>query len=671
MKHATAASFFIPITLCTVASSALGQGATQRSEGLEELYVIGQRLEETTPQVLAQFGNRLELLTAEDLKLGGFDDVGQAGQMQVPGLYVAPKSGAFDYIQCSLQGSRCEDVLWLVDGVRTANRLYNTTTPLDTIPSNMVERVEVLYGGQGIFYGTQSTAGVVNIVTKSFSEDPSGSIGLAFDDNNGTHLNADYRAAFGNHQVVLFAAQDESDGYQPFAEADYQPSGTDRDRGYDNLTFGAKYAYDFTDASRFTLTYQRTDNDLDFARPYWAAESRNERIDDWVTAKWDYTPSDTVDFYVKAYWHDWDTTFYELYNDIGPGGVLTGTQSVNSDNLFWGFEDYGLTAVAEFRPQGAVEYAVGYDYQRFWGADEVWLIEDKTETVQAVYGQIRNSSSALENTDLAFGVRYNTLTGEADKTVWNFTGRHELSDNLFLRGQIGTTFRLPDAEELYLRDCCEVGNPNLEPEEGTNVEIGFGGTSGQGAGLSWQFIYFTREIENLIQIDFDNPAFPDGIFENFDTKIESHGWELNLTAGLTDRMSVSFDYTSTDAQAENTSVQVQDIPESITKLDWRYAATDLPLELNVSVINVGDVYDVVGGGVGRVDHGNYTLVDFAAGYYFDADRRHRVGARIENAFDEEYAAAIGRGRRDTNNSSYPFRYLGTPRTAHLSYSYSF
>jgi vitamin B12 transporter len=668
MRHATARSVSVAAALSGVASGALAQGSSQ---GTEELYVIGQRLEETTPQELARFGNRLELLTADDLALGGFDDLGQALQMQVPGLYVAPKNGPFDYINCSLQGSRCEDVLWLVDGIRTANRLYNTTSPLDTIPSHMIERVEVLYGGQGIFYGTQSTAGVVNIVTKSFSNEPSGSVGIGFDDNDGTHLNGDYRAAFGDHQVVFFAAQDESDGFQPFPDEAYQPSGTDRDRGYDSLTFGAKYAYDFTEASRLTLAYQRTDNELDFARPYWAAESRNERVDDWITAKWDYTPSDTVDLYVKAYWHDWDTSFYELYNDIGPGGVLTGTQSVNSDNLFWGFEDYGLTAVAEIRPSGAVEYAVGYDYQRFWGEDEVWLIEDKTETVQAIYGQIRNADSRLENTDLAFGLRYNTLTGSADKTVWNFSGRHSLSDSLYVRGQVGTTFRLPDAEELYLRDCCEVGNPNLEPEEGTNVELAFGGASEAGAGLSWEFIYFTREIENLIDIDFDNPAFPDGIFENFDEKVESDGWELNLTAGLTDTMRVSFDYTSTDAHFAGTSAQVQDIPESLVKLGWQYIGNSLPLELNVAVLSVGEVYDVVAGGVGRVDHGDYTVVDLGAAFYLDMDRRHRIGARLENALDEDYATSIGRGRRDLNNSSYAYRNLGAPRSAHVTYTYGF
>ncbi|HLF11580.1 MAG TPA: TonB-dependent receptor [Gammaproteobacteria bacterium] len=669
MKHSSLATFPLAAALLVGASTAFGQGAATTSQ--DELYVIGQRLEETTPQQLAQFGNRLEMLTADQLQLGGFDDLSQALQMQVPGLYVAPKNGPFDYMNCSLQGSRCEDVLWLVDGVRTANRLYNTTAPLDTIPAHMIERVEVLYGGQGIFYGTQSTAGVVNVVTKSFGGAPAGSLGIGFDENNGTHLNGDYRTAFGDHQVVFFASQDESDGFQPVPDEGYQPSGTDRDRSYDALTLGAKYAYDFTDRSRLSLLYQRTDNDLDFARPYWAAVSKNERIDDWITAKWDYTASDNVDLYVKAYWHDWDTEFTEIYNDIGPGGAPTGTQSVNSDHLFWGFEDYGVTAVADVRTDNSFEYAVGYDYQRFWGEDEVWLIEDKTETAQAVYGQIRTSDSQLENTQLALGLRYNTTSGNADKTVWNFSGQHDLNDRLYLRGQVGTSFRLPDAEELYLRDCCEVGNPNLDPEEGSNLEVGIGGTADAGQGLSWQFIYFTREVDNLINIDFNNPAFPDGRFENFDETVESSGWEFGVTAALNKMMTLSFDHTSTDAELGGTNVQVQDIPESITKLGWNYVGMDVPLEINVAVLNVGDMYDVVGGGVGRVDHGKYTVVDVGAGYYLDAERRHRIGGRLENALDEDYASSIGRGRRDLDNSSYAYRNLGAPRTLHATYTYRF
>ena len=95
---------------------------------------------------------------------------------------------------------------------------------------------------------------------------------------------------------------------------------------------------------------------------------------------------------------------------------------IDSDHLFWGYKDYGVTAVAEIRSPGSFEYAVGYDYQRFWGEDEVWLIQDKTETAQALYGQIRTSREQLEHSSVALGIRYNTTSGTFDGTVWNLSG---------------------------------------------------------------------------------------------------------------------------------------------------------------------------------------------------------------------------------------------------------
>ena len=61
-----------------------------------------------------------------------------------------------------------------MDGVRINNRLYGGTTPLDTLPAAMMERIEVLEGPQSLFYGTQGIAGAINIVTKDFSEHPDG-----------------------------------------------------------------------------------------------------------------------------------------------------------------------------------------------------------------------------------------------------------------------------------------------------------------------------------------------------------------------------------------------------------------------------------------------------------------------------------------------------------------
>ena len=658
----------LAVALMLATGTAGGQAV---DEEIEEILVTAESIEETIPLELREYGNRLHLLSVEEIELGGFDDLSQTLQMAVPGLYIAPKNGAFDYMNCSLQGSRCEDVLWLVDGVRINNRLYNTTAPLDTIPANIVERVEVLYGGQGIFYGTQSVAGVVNVVTRSYTSEPSGSVELGVDEFDGYHLNGTYSAALGENELVLYASKDHSDGYQPFPEESLQPSATDRERGYDVLTAGVKYARDFGPASRLTVLYQRTDNEVDNLIPWQVAIRNNARTEDLVTAKWDQSVSESFDIFVKAYYHDWDTEWDHVVNELDAEGRLTGTQTVLFRDTYWGFEDYGLTLSGRVRTDHGLDYAFGYDYQRFRGNDEVWLIEDETETAQAVYGQVRTAEDLLENTRIALGVRYNSTSGSADATVWNLSGRHDLTDRWYMRATVGTSFRLPDAEELYLRDCCEVGNPDLEPEESRNVEAAIGGTAPLAGGLTWELIGFAREVDNLIAVDFDNPGFPDGRFENFDTTVEFTGWELFLALALTPELGVTFDYVDTTAEEEGSNEQIQDIPESLVKMSLDYQPSNLPLEVGASIVHVGSVHDVVGSGIGRIEHGDYAVADVTAAWYLDADRRHRIGLRLENALDEDYASSLGRGFLDADGSAYPYRNLGMPRTWHASYRFSF
>src|ERR1700689_3951437 len=157
---------WVTIMAASAASGARSDSA-QTPPSLHEV-VVTASLEEEIPQQLAAYGTHVDTVTAEQIQTGGFIDVAQALQALTPGIYIASANGPFDYVQVSLQGSRTEDVLWLVDGIRINNRLYAGTTPLDTIPASMNERIEVLDGGQALFYGTQAQAGAINIVTKSF-----------------------------------------------------------------------------------------------------------------------------------------------------------------------------------------------------------------------------------------------------------------------------------------------------------------------------------------------------------------------------------------------------------------------------------------------------------------------------------------------------------------------
>src|SRR5690606_34010066 len=110
---------------------------------------------------------------------------------------------------------------------------------------------------------------------------------------------------------------------------------------------------------------------------------------------------------------------------------------------------------------------------------------------------------------------------------------------------------------------------------------------------------------------------------------------------------------------------------TVLKAALTYSSQAAPFEIGVALLNVGDVYDVVGSGIGRREHGGYTLLDLGGAYYLDPERRHRLGVRIENALDERYATSLARGFRDVGGAAYLYRNLGMPRTLHASYSYRF
>jgi len=651
-----------------VAASAAGASLPAHAQpagaqGIEEVVVVARRLEETLPQELERTGSRVTTVTSADIANGVFSDVSQTLQYNVPGLYVAPNSGQFSYVEASLQGSRSSDILWLVDGVRMNNRLYSTTMPLDSIPAHMVDRIEVLEGGQGLFYGSQAVAGVVNIVTKEFTNRLNSEVSAGVDTNDAYNVAGFVRGPVGGSNFVLYGSIDKaSEGIEPFRDQDFQPSATDRHRGFDVKSAGLKLLHDFSEDVRLSFMYQHTDADVELLSPMQVASNVNSRDEEVATAKLDYRINEKVDLFVKGYWHDWDTRYTTLYNSLENPGEI----EVIYDNAFWGFEDYGVNALMRFKGARGLEYSVGYDLQRYGGQDDVLLIARNKEQTQAYFGQIRTSDDFSKKLHLSLGLRYNAPSDADSATVWTGSGRYDITENLFVRGVVGTSFRLPSAEELYAIDPFERGNPNLVPETSKNLNLSIGGRRAIGiGGFQWELIGFARDVTSLIDFIFDEDLELDQA-ANVPGKVKVRGGELSLQAVFSDVLSGRLSFTSTSSERDG--AQLQRIPESLIQAGLKYAPPSNRFGVNVSANYVGDVF--VRNFSGPVQYGNYTLVDVASWYYVDDAHHHRVSMRLENAFDEEYGRP-GTGFRDADESPYTIVNLGTARTWHLNYAYAF
>src|SRR4051812_8611894 len=99
--------------------------------------------------------------------------------------------------------------LVLVDGLRFVNGTSASGIPanvdLNTIPTNMIERIEVLQAGASPLYGSDAIAGVVNVITVSKQRGirASAQYGEFLHYNDGKTFNADISAGFGSERTDI------------------------------------------------------------------------------------------------------------------------------------------------------------------------------------------------------------------------------------------------------------------------------------------------------------------------------------------------------------------------------------------------------------------------------------------------------------------------------------
>ena len=637
-------------TLCQARE---GAGHKDEPQKVEDVVVVGQSIETTLPSLLSRHGYDVETVSREQIRDGGFVDVSRAVELLVPGAFLTTQAGPFSYVNLSLQGSRTSDVLWTIDGVRINNRLYNSTSPSDTLPAAMVERIEVLKGGHGVLYGTQAAAGVINVVTRAFTDDPAGTLTAGFDTNQGLHLNAALSDSFGRHRFVAWVSQDRSEGYEIFDV--YQPGIELKKRGYDVISGGLKYGYDFTDALGLTLQLIRTSAALDY--PNANGVSVNDRDETIAIGRLDYTPETGPQFFAKTYYHQWDTDYFTRPNP----------------SAYWGYKDFGASALVRF-PTRLADVDLGYDFQNYRGRDEVLLIAGETEQVHALYGQVRTTDDFSDRARLSAGLRYNSTSG-SQTVVWSASGVYDLTDALYVEVSGGTSFVLPDAEKLYGVDpCCAAGNADLEPEESLNLNMALGGRFGSGPDASsWQVTGYWREVENLIAEDTSSPpAGFDSVYVNIDGKTDVSGAEAVLRARLSDAFSVVAAWSYSRERSRTTGLQIAGRPEHSGKVSLNFDPEALPLGASATIKFVGETQTTVNG-FGQRSFGDYAVVDLSAHWFLDQSRRTRLGVRVDNALDEDYATTVTSAVRRGSSPSvrYMYRRLGMPRTAYVSVGYSF
>jgi vitamin B12 transporter len=471
--------------------------AAAEAQDLPEVVVTATSVKEAVVDVPAS----VQVITQEEIRNSPARDAGDliagAGLGHVTN-YGGALTGSIEIrgLQSDYSSALSSRVLILINGSRAG------TVNLAKIPTQDIERIEIVKGPASVIYGSSAMGGVVNIITKAGAgEGFRGSLGVEggsfaywkiLGDVRGRTGKFDYFASASREGRGSYKAPDVgqigNSGYKAetvstrlgyaIAEGQRLAFGYQRWKGWDIGSQGATYAPDPDDYNRkkrdaFDLDYQAGSFN---AKYYYVADrdewySNSSYMAGWGADAVDKTSTDTQGASLQK-------TF-----ELGDHRIVTGGQwdrikvgshrnmgaPYNPDSRY---DSYG--AFAEWR-LGLLDkrllVSAGLRFDHF---------ENKILDTPGMTGMVARTAS-MGHTTVRGGV------------VYKLTGAFSLKANA------GTAFRAPSPLELAADYSSfgthYVGNRDLDPEKSTTVDAGFECSS---HGFKGGFSYYHTDFKDKI-----------------------------------------------------------------------------------------------------------------------------------------------------------------------------
>jgi len=535
----------------------------------------------------------------------------------VPGVTLSQNGGAGHVASVSLRGTNSDHVLVLIDGVRIGSATLGTS-PLQDIPIEQIERIEVVRGPRSSLYGSEAIGGVIQIFTRHGGGPltPRASIGGG---SFGT-LSASAGISGGGERAWfdLGVNAERTDGInacdgRPTPYAGCGVLQNDRD-GYHTLGVNVRAGYRFSDRASLDLHLLNAHSRTEFDGSMYGGN---------VSRSWQQVLGGEFKLRPLTPWtltlsagHSWDN--YRTYYDDASEGI--------DDRFLDGFktERDSVALQNDLRIALGQVLTLGVDYAKDSVSGTVDYSKDSRDNL-GIFGQYQGEFGP---TTLTFSLRQDDDEQFGTHATGNAALGYLFENGIQVSASYGTAFKAPSFNDLYYPN---YGNPELGPEQSHSLELGLQGELPLGwATLGrWELNLFRTQIDDLIAYDAPTQSAANiesarilGIEASAQARILD--WDLNSALTLMDpenRSDNASDGNLLPRRAEQT-FQLD--------LDRQFERWSIGTTLFVSGRRFDDLANSE-----RLD--SYSLVDFRAEYAINTALR--LQARLENAFDEDYETA--------------------------------
>lgn len=374
------------------------------------------------------------------------------------------------------QGSKASsNVQVMIDGI-SANYLDNghMKTPINTIPVDSIEKIEVIPGGGAILYGSGTRGGIINIITKSGVGYNGGTVGAEYTSFGGKKGEVNYGTTFGKFGANINYVRDEYKGFRDYdeSESDY---------------FEGNLSYQISDTQKLSFKYSRFDSDSTSPKPlskdqlinpeksYGYPDIFNNKKDEFVV-KYEEKLNDNIDLSVTTFYQDNEALLVQKYSP-------TFISKMNFEE-----DKYGIKSKIKIGYRNKDELILGYDYvnndmTRKSSVGKSNYLNEFTKETHSVFALNKNNLGKWEITQ---GVRYeyakydiyrkesSTITENKteDNIALEFVANYLYSDTGNIYGKIENGFTSPAPNQMTNKENGKYVGNNLKSETYVTYELG-------------------------------------------------------------------------------------------------------------------------------------------------------------------------------------------------------
>lgn len=433
--------------------------------------------------------------------------------------------------------------LILLDGVPlNQDGKYN----LEDIPSDIIDRIEIVRGGGSVLYGSEASGGVINIITKK---------------NVGNNI----KVSAGNYGREQYSVSVGADGFD--ATAYYEDRGkvdritTDAKSGmgknklnkhveYNNgERKGIRWSYDLNDNLTFYHMYSQNENKMSHISNEGGynnsiAQTNNYKdVDNNFTLNFD----DKYGFKASASYGTQEKEYYKTaYNkngSISSDGLNSWRKGHNTNidiNKSFNIGENKLLIGANYKKEDMDIY--GNKIGVTSGNGRATYDRDTYSLYASYDWKMSNSDNLIVNMRETFakncGAQYSTFDSKQED-MSEFTPEvqyiKKLNENSSIYAKAGKSFRLPELTRVF-----GAGNirPELDlyPEKGTHYEIGYKLNEGKAA---WRLALFNYKIKDSIT-NVDGTSAAEGNLQYTNVNTKNTGIELSCDIEHNENLSSSF-----------------------------------------------------------------------------------------------------------------------------------